>query len=459
MERSVAELAKRVRRGSISASALVDAALERADVHAALNAFITIDRDGARSRARRIDGLVAAGDRLGPLAGVPIVVKDNINVAGMTTTAGTRGIGFVAETSAPVVARLEAADAIVIGKTNMHELAFGVTSDNAAFGAVRNAADPARYPGGSSGGTATAVAAGIVPAGLGTDTGGSVRLPAALCGVVGFRPTSGGIDLTGVVPSIPTLDVVGPMGRIVADAALLFAVMADAPMPEQGALSGRRFGVAKPQRDGLSPGVAGAFDAAVSTLRRAGATLVDVDLGPIVTACFQIGFSIGFHEMKTAMVAFLAPYQPQTHLRDVVDKIASEDVKAVYASAVIGENAPTEAAYREAVGWIPEIRRQYLKLLDDNALDAVIFPTAPLEAQRIEEGRQTVVLNGEVVPILDTYMRNEASTGIYGAPGLSLPIGNTSEGLPVGLEIDGRPKGDLELLSIGLGIEAALAAD
>ena len=379
--------------------------------------------------------------------------------AGLRTTAGTPGIDLVAEQSAPIVARLEAAQAIVIGKTNMHELAFGVTSNNAAYGAVRNAVDPIRFPGGSSGGTATAIAAGIVPAGLGTDTGGSVRQPAALCGVVGFRPTTGRVDQEGIVPSIPMLDVAGPMARTVADVALLNAVMNDSPVPDHRDAESPRLGIARPQAEGLSTGVAGVFGAAVSRLRERGATLVEVDLSAIVTTCFEIGFSIGFHEMNSAMRAFLAKHQSQTSLEQLVDQIASPDVKAVYTTSVLGEGAPTEAAYREAVGRIGEIRRGYLRVLDDHALDAVIFPTAPLEAQPIAGSEQTVMLNGETVSTLETYIRNNASTGVYGAPGLSIPIGKTGDGLPVGLEIDGRPDGDLDVLAIGQCIETLLATD
>ncbi|MEO1224283.1 MAG: amidase family protein [Pseudomonadota bacterium] len=459
MERTLVELARMVRQGEVTASTLVDQALRRADAHAALNAFITLDRDGARSKARRIDEALVKGHDAGPLAGVPVVVKDNINVAGLRTTAGTPGIELVAETSAPIVARLEAAQAIVIGKTNLHELAFGVTSNNAAYGAVRNAVDPARFPGGSSGGTATAIAACIVPAGLGTDTGGSVRQPAALCGVVGFRPTTGRVDQDGVVPSIPTLDVVGPMARTVADVALLNAVMNDSSLPGQRDAGSLRLGIARPQAEGLSTGVAGAFGAAVSRLRQGGATLIDVDLSAIVAACFEIGFSIGFHEMNSAMKAFLARYQPQTSLKQLVDQIASPDVKAVYVTSVVGDGAPTDAVYGDAIGRIASIRRDYLKLLDDFGLDAVIFPTAPLEAQPIEGSEATVVLNGQVVSTLETYIRNNASTGVYGAPGLSIPIGKTGDGLPVGLEIDGRPDGDIDVLAIGQCIEALLATD
>jgi mandelamide amidase len=457
MDRSIAELAQMVRKGKITARALVEEALEKATAAAALNAFITLDSEGAVSDAGVVDAMVANGEVPGPLAGVPIAVKDNINVAGFHTTAGTPGIDYAPKSSAPVIARLRAAHAIIIGKTNMHELAFGVTSHNAAFGAVRNAVDPACIPGGSSGGTATAIAAGIVSAGLGTDTAGSVRLPAALSGVVGFRPTSWRVDRKGVVPSVPTFDVVGPMARTVADAALLHAVMTNSQMPERRDLNGLRLGVARPHSDDVSPAVAGTMDAAYLKLRRAGATLVDIDMSSVVTACFEIGYPIGFYEMGRGLRAFLAENQPLASLEQVVDRIAGQDVKAIYANSVLGDDAPTETAYREAIGRIEQIRQDYLNILASQKIDAVIFPTAPLEAQPIEGSAETVILNGRTVPTTPTFIRNTASTGVYGAPGISIPL--RTDALPVGLELDGRPDGDLDLLSIGIAVEAALAAD
>ena len=431
--------------------ALTEAALAAAEAHTALNAFITLDKEGALARARELD----ASGAQGALAGVPLVVKDNTNVAGLRTTAGTPAIDYVPPVSAPVVARLEAAQAIVIGKTNMHELAFGVTSNNGAFGAVRNAADPSRIPGGSSGGTATAIAAGIAPAGLGTDTAGSVRLPAALCGVVGFRPTTWRVDQAGVVPSVPSFDVIGPMAGNVADTALLYDVMTEGPAPARRDAGSLRLGVARPYVEDLSPGVAAAFDRSLEKLRSAGATLVEIDLSEISKASFEIGFPVGFYEMKRALPAYLAAHQPHTSLQEVVDRIASPDVKGVYLNAVLGEGAPSEAAYRDALGRIAGVRERYLKVLDDQKIDAVLFPTAALEAQPIAGSEQSVELNGQTVPTLQAYMRNVAPTGVYGAPGLSLPL--KIEGLPIGLELDGRPDGDLELLSVGLAVEAALA--
>ncbi|MEM7444644.1 MAG: amidase family protein [Pseudomonadota bacterium] len=453
---SIAELASMVRQGDVSATSLTEAALEAAEKNASLNAFIYLDGDRAIASARGIDARIAQGEAVGPLAGVPIAIKDNMNWAGARTTAGTPAIDYVAPSSAPVVERLEEAGAIIIGKTNMHELAFGVTSNNAAFGVVRNAADPSRFPGGSSGGTATAIAAGIVPAGLGSDTAGSVRLPAALCGIVGFRPTTWRIDPKGVVPSVPTFDVVGPMAGTVADTALLDAVLTGGSVPARRDIEGLRFGVPTPYVQNLSPGVATAFDAARAQLTSAGVDLVEIDLSAIAGASFEVGFTVGFFEMRTRLTDFLAKFQPGTSLEDVVERIASPDVKAVYVGSVLGDGAPTQDAYDTAIARIEQIRANYLAILDAHQLDAVIFPTAALEAQMIDGGCESVTLNGETMPTIQVYMRNVASTGVYGAPGLSLPLKPVDGGLPVGLEIDGRPDGDLAILSIGLGVEAAL---
>ncbi|MEM7121466.1 MAG: amidase family protein [Pseudomonadota bacterium] len=452
-------MARAVRAKDVTAVSLAKAALEAAHTKAALNAFITLDDDRALAAARHVDTMIANGDNPGDLAGVPIVIKDNINVAGMRTTAGTPAIDYVADVSAPVAARLEAAGAVIIGKTNMHELAFGVTSDNATYGTVHNPVDPSRIPGGSSGGTAAAVAAGIVPAGLGSDTAGSVRLPAALCGVVGLRPTTWRVDQAGVVPSVPTFDVVGPLARNVQDAALMNAVTTGAPMPDRRAIDTLRLGVARPYIDNLSPAVATAFDDALATLRKAGATLVDIDLTSVSTASFEIGYPVGFFEMKRALSAFLAPHQAMTDLQAIVDEIASDDVKAVYVNAVLGDDAPDEAAYRQAIARIGDVKADYLRHLDGHGIEALVFPAAPLEAQPIEGLAETVMLNGQAIPTTPAYIRNLAPTVIYGAPGLSLPLATNGNALPVGLELDGVPDGDADLLSIGLAVEAALATD
>ncbi|MFA0810211.1 amidase family protein [Microbulbifer epialgicus] len=435
---------------------MIEESLDKAATNKALNAFITIDKECALAAAQKVDDLVATKQDTGPLCGIPLVIKDNINVEGMRTTAGTPGIDFIARSSAPVVEQLVEANAIIIGKSNMHELAFGVTSNNTAFGAVRNPKDLACFPGGSSGGTASAIAAGIVPAGLGTDTAGSVRLPAALTGIVGFRPTTQSLDQEGVVPSVPTFDVVGPMSQSVADTAYLYKLMGSNCMPQDKKITGLRLGVARPHSDELSSRVSSAFLQAQNRLVRAGATLVSIDLSNVVNAAFEVGFPIGFYQMKSAMTTFLAKFQPDTSLEDLVDKIASTDVKAVYQESVLGKNAPSEKKYRWALGELTEIQQEYLNIVRRHGVDAVIFPTAPIEAQPLLTSSEFITLNGIKIPTLSLYLRNLASTSVCSAPGITIPIGGTDSGLPVGLELDGRPDEDLELLAIATAVESAL---
>ncbi|MEM6761427.1 MAG: amidase family protein, partial [Pseudomonadota bacterium] len=342
-------------------------------------------------------------------------------------------------------------------KANLHELAFGITSDNAAFGAVGNAADPTRFAGGSSGGTAVAIAAGIVPAGLGTDTGGSVRIPAALNGIVGFRPTTGRYSPAGVVPISHTRDTIGPMARSVADVMLLDGILAGGTPATVPALSDVRLGIATPHVNNLSAGVSAAFEAAKAAMLQGGATLVDVDLTAVVAAAGEAGFPIALYEAKTDLAAFLAEFQPGTTVEEVAAATASPDVNALFTSAILGEGAVPEAVYQQALESLPGIRAAYAALFDDNDLDAIIFPTTPLAAQPIKGTMETVELNGEQVPTFPTFIRNTDAASLIAAPGLSLPMGLTPEGLPVGLELDGRPQEDAALLALGLAIEAALA--
>ncbi|MEW2915936.1 amidase family protein [Ruegeria sp. ANG10] len=457
MALSITRTANDVQDGTMTAQSLVDAAFDSAEKYRDVNAFISLNRDSAMAHARRVDELVAHGDSAGRLAGVPLIIKDNIDVAGLRTTAGTPGIDYVATESSTVVSHLMSEGAIIIGKANMHELAFGVTSNNTAFGAVRNPADLTRIPGGSSGGTAAAVAAGIVSGGLGTDTAGSVRVPAALTGVVGFRPTTWLVDQRGIVPSVPTFDVAGPMANTVEDVALLYAVMTDRHMPVARQISGLRLGMPNSYMENLSASVATAEQGGLKRIERAGAALVAVDMSAISAAAFEVGFPVGFHEMKSAMTTFLLHHKPGPSFENVVARIASKDVKDTYLNAVLGNDAPTEDAYRNAIARIDGIRSEYLKLLVEHRLDALVFPTAPLEAPPIVGSDETVLLNGERVPTLPIFMRNVAAAGVYGAPGISLPLkGPDSNHLPVGLEIDGRPGEDHALLGIALGVEAAL---
>jgi len=228
-ELSAAEAAARIRAGTLKSEDLVRALVEVIERKRDLNAFITFDRERAIASAHKADTFAARKSFAGPLHGVPIVVKDNIHVAGLPNSAGTPALrDFVPTRNAPVAEKLIRAGAIVLGKTNMHELAFGITSNNAAFGPARNAYDPSRIAGGSSGGTANAIAARMAAAGLGTDTGGSVRIPAALNGIAGLRPTLGRYSQEGITPIAHTRDTAGPMAREVADLVLLDTIITGA---------------------------------------------------------------------------------------------------------------------------------------------------------------------------------------------------------------------------------------
>ena len=219
-------LATAVGRGEVTAVEVIEEHLDGIGDDSAFNAFTLVDTERALDRAAALDAAHHAGTTPGPLAGVPIVLKDLIDHTGRLTTCGSGFYREVPERSATVVDRIEAAGGIVIGRTGLHEFAFGFSSENAWFGPVRNPWDPSISPGGSSGGSGAAVAAGFAPLGVGTDTGGSVRVPAALCGIAGLKVTHGRIPLTGVFPLAPSIDTVGPMARSVADLALLYRVMA-----------------------------------------------------------------------------------------------------------------------------------------------------------------------------------------------------------------------------------------
>src|SRR3954454_15754438 len=280
---SAAEIIAAIRTKKITATAVTKAAIERAEQLKDLNAFIFLNKDGALATAAEVDE-----GRSGPLAGLPVVIKDNINTIDLPTSGGTPALhGVHPRTNSPSFAALFKAGAVIIGKTNMHELAFGITSTNLSpfAGSVKNPYDRTRIPGGSSGGTAVAIAAGIVTCGLGSDTGGSTRIPAALTGTVGLRPSvgNGGLqrrynDANLVVPISHTRDTVGPMGRSVADVALLDSVITHSTMAVAEPLRGRRFGVPASLWSGLDRDFENVMNAVRQKLEGSGAVFVEADI-------------------------------------------------------------------------------------------------------------------------------------------------------------------------------------
>lgn len=454
---TVRETAEAIQSGTLTSAEIVDALLAAADAHSGLNAFITLDADAARAAAAEADELHArdeAGDA--PLLGVPLVIKDNIVVAGMPTTGGTPALeGFVSDTDAPVIARLKAAGAIVLGKTNMHELAFGITSDNARFGAVGNAYDPERSAGGSSGGTGAAVGGRLAPGGLGTDTGGSVRIPAAVNGVAGLRPTMGRYPASGVVPISHTRDTPGPIARTVDDLVLLDGVITSTETELDPIAPGTvRLGVADALVGGLSAEVKPVWDAAMARLEEAGVTLVPVAMPELMALNERVGFPIALYEVARDLPAFLETWNTGVSLNQIAEGVASPDVKGVFDAFVVGDQKMPDEVYQAAMEiFRPQMQALYADTFVENRLDALVFPTTILPAPPIEGSGETVDLNGAQVPTFPTYIRNTDPGSNAGLPGLTLPVGLTEAGLPVGLELDGPAFTDRRLLAIGLGFE------
>ena len=463
---SATDIVAAIRDKKITATEVLKAAIARADQVKDLNAMIFVNKDPALAAAAEIDEWSRRGPL--PLAGLPIVVKDNINTADLPTTGGTPALQNAQPTAnAPSLQRLLKAGVVILGKANMHELAFGITSTNLSpfAGPVKNPYDKTRIPGGSSGGTAVAIAAGIVSCGLGSDTGGSTRVPAALCGIVGLRPSvgNGGAerrynDANSVVPISHTRDTIGPMGRIVADVALLDSVITGTPMATPTPLSGKRLGTPAVFWEGLDRDLEAVVKAARARLADAGVVLVDLDMPGLFELNAKISFPIALHEPIADIPAYLkATGIKDITLADIAAKIASPDVKGAFGAITADAFG---AAYQDAITiHRPALQKMYEAYFRDNNLDGMLFPTtvAPAPLIDAEKGSGEMSINGgKPVPTFDTMIRNTDPGSNAGIPGLSLFAGMTPGGLPVGLEIDGPVGSDPQLLALGLSIEAVL---
>lgn len=450
---SAGEAASRIAMGFLSAASYCAAAISQAEDLAPLNLLISVNPNLAE-QAGEIDTRIRRGEPVGSLAGVPLLIKDNIDAAGLPTSAGTPALArWRPREDAPVLGALKAAGALVLGKANMHELAFGVTSDNAVFGRVGNPWSPASIAGGSSGGTAAGIAGRVAPAGLGTDTAGSIRIPAALCGLCGLRTTVGRYSTRGIVPLSHSRDAPGPMARRMSDIALLDALISGEPTAKAASLKGARLGV--PRRhfwEMLDAETAPVAEAALIRLAEAGAMLVEVDLSEVVAMSARIGRSIHMGEVIADIAGYLADGGSTVTVEDVVAGIASPDVRA---SAVMAMAAMSDrAAYEEAIGvLLPSLRGLYADTFATNGVAAFVFPTTPLPARPLGPDT-TVFWNGTAVPARAAYVRNIDPISAAGLPGLSLPIGLTASRMPVGLELDGPKGADRSLIALGLAMEA-----
>ena len=444
---AIARIARAVADGETTAVATLDDCLERSlAAQSSLNAFTLLDVEGSRAAAARVDARRAAGERLGPLAGVPIAVKDLIDQAGLPNTCGGSFSPQVPAESAPCVTRLETADAVIVGRTGLHEFAFGFSSENHWFGPVHNPWDTKLSPGGSSGGSSAAVAAGLVPGALGTDTGGSVRVPAALCGVVGLKVTHGRIPLRGVYPLAPSIDTVGPIARTVTDAGILYRTMAgddpadpwSIPMPVDPArgpvdLSGLRFGVPLPWTAApMVPEVRGSFDNVCEALAAAGAEVVELQF-PELDMPGMLQPSVYFEVAAVHRERWHEA--PDAYGPDVSRRLA--DVFTY-----------TADDYLESLAW-----RRSCRAAADRALatvDVLITPTAA--ALRKPIGQETIDVAGREVSYRSPISHFTALVNHIGLPALALPL-NTPGLPPPSLQMIGPAWSEERLLSIGLALE------
>jgi aspartyl-tRNA(Asn)/glutamyl-tRNA(Gln) amidotransferase subunit A len=439
----IAELGGRLAAGELSAEALVAECLERiAALNPSLNAFVTVLDRQAREQARRADCEIRSGAIRGPLHGIPISVKDVIDVEGVPTTAASLvRTGHIAKADAPAVARLRRAGAIIVGKCNLHEFAFGTTSDESAFGPVRNPADLRRSAGGSSGGSAAAVAAGLSCLSIGTDTGGSIRIPAAACGVVGLKPSLGEIPSEGIVPLARSLDHVGPLARRVTDAWLAYEAMRGRTpaIPAVVAAAGLRLGVPRSYfLDLLDLEVAARFNEALARLRRAGAAVAEVDV-PHGRDAASIYLHVSLPEA--------AAYHART-----LDRAPDQYSPGVRLRLELGRYVLAEDYVRAQRG------RLVLAAEIDDALrgrDALILPTLPIPAPPI--GASTVSIDGIEHPIRAVMLRLTQLFDLTGHPAISLPAGTTDSGLPCGVQLVGRCGDTPALLRAAFACEPPIA--
>ena len=440
--RTISDLARALRARELSAETATLECLQRiAERNPAINAYITVLADQALAQARQADAELARGHDRGPLHGVPISLKDIIDLEGVPTTAASSvRSGHVAAGDSAVVTRLREAGAVFLGKANLHEFAFGTTNEDSAFGLVRHPLDPNRSPGGSSGGSAAGVMDGMAYASIGTDTGGSVRIPSAVCGLVGLKPTLGEIPLDGIFPLSATMDHVGPLCRSVADAGLVYDALGGRPAQHRAPrdLKGLRVGLLRGYFTALLDAQVGAaFEAACDALAAAGATLEEVQIphaGDIAPIYLHIVLAEAAVIHAKTMDSHAEHYTPNVRTRLEMGRyiLAEDYVRALRGRALLIEEVDTALRGR----------------------DVLLLPSLAVPAVRL--GAATVKVGGVEEPVRNVTLKLTQLFNVTGHPAITIPCGATTDGLPIGAQLVGRCGGTDDLLSVAAGAESLL---
>jgi len=468
---TVAQLARDIREGRVTASAVLEEHLKRVDEREGeIHAFNLVTTEQARSTAAEVDEAVKAGKPLGPLAGVPIALKDNMCTRGVETTCSSKILeGWKPPYDATVVSKLREAGAVFVGKTNLDEFAMGSSTENSAFGPTRNPLDTSRVPGGSSGGSAAAVAAGFAAASLGSDTGGSIRQPAALCGLVGVKPTYGVVSRYGLVAFASSLDQIGPFTHTVEDAALVMEAIAghdpldstSLPQPapqltsvlDQG-VQGMRIGRVVDMPEGSEPDVLARLDAGFAALKERGATIVDVQLPSL-----QFGLTAYYLVAPAEASSNLARYDGVRYGM----RVDAPDLNAMYAATrsqgfgaevkrriMLGTYALSAGYYDAYYGKALKVRRL---IADDfakayQACDVVLTPTSPSVA--FPFGDKTA--DPLAMYLCDVFT---IPTNLAGHAAMSVPFGTGAHGLPVGVQVLAPALGEATMFRVAAELERA----
>ena len=459
------ELLSALESGGITALQIAEALCGRAAELSSLNTLVMFDAERFLAAARNSDDEGNQGRIRGRLHGLPLVIKDNIDVAGFPTTAATPALfDHRPNRTAPVADKLLAAGAIVMAKTNMHELAFspGITkspddTSELIFGGHGNARNPYnidRSPAGSSTGTAAAIGGRIAPAGLGSDTGGSVRNPAAWCGITGLRPTLHRYDQTGVVPISWTRDTIGPMARTVADLQLLDEVITGEKDRPEISLSSLRLGLDRGYFcDGAEAGVLAVFERELNRLADAGAEIVEIAIPGLEKQIVEMGQVVSMYEIVQALPRYLEQSGAAVTRDEIIDRIAASGLKDRLGS-LVGPEAVTDGDYERCLTrQRPALQETYRGAFAGNRLDALVFPSTMVTASPLQEALMHPFRGGEITHFAATG-HNVQPASQAGFPGLTIAMGLCGNGLPAAIGFDGLPGEDRKLLAIGAAYEA-----